>query len=204
MSLIDTAFGWWKHGDEPAHAAHELVSGASNGATLPGGNLHHPATPTEPPWLTQMDRAGLPRTLVYPNMTLGRLLDQTAERFGPSTAIVYNHHTWSWQELREQVNRLAGGLAQLGVRRGERVILTLPNCPEFIIAFFAIQKLGAVVVNPGGPGQAFVERLATFGAAVPDALREKASQACLARSFGSVTLAGTAFSSLVQCAGLAM
>src|SRR5207248_3469884 len=46
-------------------------------------------------------------------------------------------------------NRMAGGLASLGVRRGDRVLMTLPNCPEFVITFFAVQKLGAVVVNAG-------------------------------------------------------
>src|SRR6185437_3099781 len=54
-----------------------------------------------------------------------------------------------YRELLAAVNRMAGGLAHLGVRRGERVLLVLPNCPEFVIAFFAIQKLGAVVVNAG-------------------------------------------------------
>jgi long-chain acyl-CoA synthetase len=137
--LIDTAMGWWRHGETPAPVA-------VHGALAEEGPA--PA-PVEPKWLEQMDRAGLPRTLVYPTTTLGKFLDQTADRFGSATAVIYNHHTWSWQEIREQANRLAGGLSQLGVRRGERVILTLPNCPEFIIAFFAIQKLGAVVVNAG-------------------------------------------------------
>ena len=44
---------------------------------------------------------------------------------------------------------MAGGLAHLGVRRGERVLMALPNCPEFVITFLAIQKLGAIVVNVG-------------------------------------------------------
>ena len=144
-SLIDTAFSWWRH---------EARSGESTEVNQPVPVVEQPGkqtrvVPLEPPWLAQMDRAGLPRTLVYPSMSLSRLLDQNAERFGDATAIVYNHRKWTWLELREQTNRLAGGLAHLGVRRGERVILTLPNCPEFIISFFAILKLGAVVVNVG-------------------------------------------------------
>ena len=108
-----------------------------------------PTPPSEAPWLAHLDRAHIPRHLVYPSTTLGRLLDQAADRFGNSEAILYNHHRWTYRELLAAVNRMAGGLAHLGVRRGERVLLVLPNCPEFVIAFFAIQKLGAVVVNAG-------------------------------------------------------
>ena len=106
---------------------------------------HAPASP----WLAQLDRAGIPRTLTYPTTTLGRMLDQTADRFGASAALVYMNKQWTYRELLAQVNRMAGGLATLGVRRGDRVLVTLPNCPEFVIAFFAVQKLGAVVVNAG-------------------------------------------------------
>jgi long-chain acyl-CoA synthetase len=108
-----------------------------------------PAPPVEPPWLKQLDRAGIPRTLNYPSTTLGRILDQTADRFGGVTALVYNHKRWSYRQLLDQVNRAAAGLAGLGVRRGDRVLLALPNCPESVICFFAVQKLGAVVVNAG-------------------------------------------------------
>ena len=103
----------------------------------------------EHPWLTQLDRAGVPRTLIYPSTTLGRALDQTADRFNSATAMIYGDKHWTYAELLALVNRMAGGLAGLGVRRHDRVLLTLPNCPEFVIAFFAIQKLGAAAVNVG-------------------------------------------------------
>ena len=105
--------------------------------------------PADPPWLKTLDEAGVPRRLNYPTTTLGRILDHAADRFGDVTAVIYNHQRWNYGELLEQVNRTAGGLAALGVRRGERVLLTLPNCPESIISFMAVQKLGAVVVNAG-------------------------------------------------------
>lgn len=106
-------------------------------------------TAAEPPWLNQIDRAGIPRTLTYPSCTLGRLVDQAADRFGDATAVVYGDTRWNYRELLAQVNRMAGGLASLGVRRGDRVLLTLPNCPEMVVSFLAVQKLGAVVVNAG-------------------------------------------------------
>jgi long-chain acyl-CoA synthetase len=101
------------------------------------------------PWLAQLDRAGISRNLTYPTTTLARLLDQTADRFGASPALIYMNKQWTYRELLAQVNRFAGGLATLGVRRGDRVLITLPNCPEFVTAFFAVQKLGAIVVNAG-------------------------------------------------------
>src|ERR1043165_7367649 len=106
----------------------------------PNGNGQAAASP----WLKQLDRAGIPRTLTYPTTTLGRILDQTAERFGGATALVFESKHWTFRELLAQVNRMAGGLASLGVRRGDRVLMTLPNCPEFVVAFLAIQKLGAI------------------------------------------------------------
>jgi long-chain acyl-CoA synthetase len=148
--LIDTALGWWRH-NEPRDGAERN----GNGAPKPVDGAPVVAEPpaaaaaAEPAWLPQLDRLGIPRTLVYPTTTLGRLLDQTADRFGAATSLVYNHRSWTWQEVREQTNRLAGGLARLGVRRGDRVLVTLPNCPEFVFAFYAIQKLGAVIVNAG-------------------------------------------------------
>ncbi|WP_428940184.1 AMP-binding protein [Fontivita pretiosa] len=162
---VDTVMRWWKagrnHDGEDGDAA-----GACSDAQAPG---HHngnggngqrasartadhaarPAAAREPAWYGQYAAAGIPRSLIYPTTTLGRMLDQTAERFGDTTAIIYNDRTWTYAELRAEANRLAGGLSRLGVRRNDRVILALPNCPEYVISFFAIQKLGAVVVNAG-------------------------------------------------------
>jgi len=127
---------WWRNGDralEPQTAEMPVTR----------------VPPTEAPWLSHLDLAGIPRHLVYPTTTLGRILDQSADRFGNAEAILYNDHRWTYRELLAAVNRMAGGFAHLGVRRGERVLLVLPNCPEFVIAFLAILKLGAVVVNAG-------------------------------------------------------
>jgi long-chain acyl-CoA synthetase len=108
-----------------------------------------PGAAAAEPWLAQLERAGVPSHLNYPTTTLARVLDQTAERFGGSTSVLYAEKQWSYAELLARVNRMAGGLAGLGIRRGDRVLVTLPNCPEFIVTFFAIQKLGAVIVNAG-------------------------------------------------------
>ena len=133
---IDTFRRWWNNGaPEPTE-----TSAVGNGQA---------SAAAEPPWLAQLDRAGIPRSLVYPTTTLGRILDQSADRFGDAPAIVYGSLRWTYRELLAQVNRTAGGLASLGVHRGDRVLFTLPNCPEFVTSFLAVQKLGALVVNAG-------------------------------------------------------
>ena len=125
-------------------------SGNGGRGSWPMWRLHKQAAPPgDPPWLAQLDRAGIPRMLRYPSTNLARMLEQTADRFGRCAAVIYGDEQWSYQELLTRVNRFAAGLAGLGVRRGDRVLMTLPNCPEFIVSFFAVQKLGAVVVNAG-------------------------------------------------------
>lgn len=138
---FDAMFQWWSK---------------SNGHTPPRneaavGDDEHPASrsgePAEPRWYRQLDLADIPRSLRYPRTTLGRILDQAAERYGDLTSIVYEDQRWTYRELLAKVNRMAGGLARLGVKRGDHVVMALPNCPEYVLSFFAVQKLGAVAVN---------------------------------------------------------
>lgn len=131
---------WWKHPEPGA------PSTSADVATAPAQPA--PALPAKP-WLAEQAAAGVPASLVYPSTTLSRLLDQTTDRFGGAIAMAYQGRKWTYRELLAEVNRIAGGLSQLGVRPRDRVLLALPNCPEFVASFFAIQKLGAVVVNVG-------------------------------------------------------
>ena len=94
-------------------------------------------------------RLGIPRQLHYPSTTIAQLLDQSAQRYPHAPALSYDNLCWTYEELQQQVNRLAAGLATLGVRHNDRVVILLPNCPEFVTAFLAIHKLGAIVVNAG-------------------------------------------------------
>jgi len=141
---FDSMRRWWKNGGPTASVDSDRLSGVN------GNALEHADKPApEPAWLAQIDKAGFPRHVVYPNCTLGRLVDHAAERYGDSIAVVYGEEKWTYRQLLAQVNRMAGGLASLGVRRGDRVLFTLPNCPEMVVGFLATQKLGAVVVNAG-------------------------------------------------------
>ena len=71
----------------------------------------------------------------------------TAQRFADAPALIYGDLHWNYGELNQKTNRVAAALAMQGVHQGDRVMMTLPNCPEFVTCFLAINKLGAVVVN---------------------------------------------------------
>ena len=78
---------------------------------------------------------------------LYRLLDEAAARFGPKPCIDFLDRRWSFAEIKALSDRFARGLLDLGLNRGDRVGLFLPNCPYFVIAYFGILKAGGVVVN---------------------------------------------------------
>jgi long-chain acyl-CoA synthetase len=82
----------------------------------------------------------------FPKEPLFKVLDDAAEKHPSQTAIFYLGRTLNYQDLKAQVDRLASALAGLGVEKGDRVCVFLPNCPEFILSDWAIAKCGAAVV----------------------------------------------------------
>jgi long-chain acyl-CoA synthetase len=82
----------------------------------------------------------------YPEVPLYGVLDQAAAAYPGRTAILYEGRSLRYRELKNQVDRLATALAQLGVRKGDRVCLYLPNCVEFILCSWAVVRAGGVVV----------------------------------------------------------
>ncbi|CFX83767.1 AMP-dependent synthetase/ligase [Syntrophomonas zehnderi OL-4] len=62
------------------------------------------------------------------------------------TALIYYGTVITWDELRDQIMRAAGGLQKLGVEKGDRVYLGMQNCPQFVISYFAAHMLGAIVM----------------------------------------------------------
>lgn len=77
---------------------------------------------------------------------LGEALEEIAKRHKRRDAIRFEGKTITYQELDETANRVATGLATLGIQKGDRVAMMLPNIPEFAYSFVGIQKLGAVAV----------------------------------------------------------
>jgi long-chain acyl-CoA synthetase len=101
------------------------------------------------PWLAHYE-PGVPKTLEYPKLPLHRFLEQTAERYPERVVTIFMGARLTYQTLDAATNRFAQALLSLGLQRGDRVALMLPNCPQFLIAFYGALKAGAVVtaVNP--------------------------------------------------------
>jgi acyl-CoA synthetase (AMP-forming)/AMP-acid ligase II len=82
----------------------------------------------------------------FPDDPVFRVLDQAVELYPGQTAIYYLGRTINYAQLNDRVARLAAALIGLGIQKGDRVCVYLPNCPEFIISDWAIQKCGAAIV----------------------------------------------------------
>src|ERR1017187_6225892 len=85
--------------------------------------------------------------MTYPTTTLPQLLERTAAKSPDTTALIYFGTRISFRQLQEQVSRLAAGLQALGVRKGDRVALMMPNCPQFVISYFGALRAGAIVTT---------------------------------------------------------
>src|SRR5512136_1506337 len=105
-------------------------------------------------WVKNYDK-GVPSSIDYPQTALHQLLEDTAKRFPGSTAIIFpgalgDAFKMNYRQLNEDADRMANALAGMGVQKGDRVALLMPNCPQFVISYYAALKLGAIVVafNP--------------------------------------------------------
>jgi long-chain acyl-CoA synthetase len=101
------------------------------------------------PW-TRYYEPGVPASLTYPDSTLGNVLSQTAQKYPDHTALLFFGKKISYSELDGLVNRFAQALAGLGVRKGDRVAIMLPNIPQMVIAYYGTLRTGAIAVatNP--------------------------------------------------------
>ncbi|MGC4896698.1 long-chain-fatty-acid--CoA ligase [Micromonospora sp. DT31] len=98
------------------------------------------------PWVRSY-APGVPADVAAPDGSLVDLLTDAARRFGPRVALDFYGATTTFTELADQVARAAEALRRLGVGPGDRVALVLPNCPQHVVAFYAVLRLGAVVVE---------------------------------------------------------
>jgi long-chain acyl-CoA synthetase len=73
------------------------------------------------------------------------MLEQTAATASDRPALIYFGSQVSYGQLLDQVNRLAAGLQSLGLKKGDRVAIMMPNCPQFVIAFFGVLRAGGIV-----------------------------------------------------------
>lgn len=103
----------------------------------------------ERPWLAHYD-PGVPHQIEIPEVPFTAIFERTVSRFPNVPAVYFYGHRWTYRQLDRMTNRFANALIGLGVRPGDRVALLLPNCPQFVAAYFGAWKAGAVVtpVNP--------------------------------------------------------
>ena len=101
------------------------------------------------PWLKYYDPQ-VPPHLTYPRIPLYSLLDETAAKYPASPCTNFFGKRLTYREIKELSDRLAASLRRMGVPKGDRVVLLLPNSPQFIIAYYGLLKAGAVIVplNP--------------------------------------------------------
>ncbi|KQV78796.1 long-chain fatty acid--CoA ligase [Rhizobacter sp. Root1221] len=99
----------------------------------------------------------LPRDLAVPSTSLWFNLEVSARRFPQKAALVFFGEALSYAALREQAEAIAGWLQHVGVKKGDRVMLYMQNCPQFVAAYYGILRADAVVVpvNPMNKAEEF-------------------------------------------------
>ena len=100
----------------------------------------------EQPWVKNY-QPGVPARIEIPTESLVAMVEHSVAEAGSSPAMEFFGRRTTYAELGDQISRAAEGLRRLGVRAGDRVALILPNCPQHVVAFYAVLRLGAVVVE---------------------------------------------------------
>ncbi len=95
------------------------------------------------PWLKWYAK-GVPPDVDIPEKSIPEMFDEAIEKWGDKAALVFYGNKMKHKEIHELSLRFAAALYDLGVRKGDRVALFLPNCPQFIIAYHGILRIGAV------------------------------------------------------------
>ena len=99
------------------------------------------------PWLRSYPPA-VPKTLEpYPERSVFAILEEAVAQWPDSPAVAFFGKRLTYKELMAEVERFSRVLASMGIQKGDRIAFVLPNCPQYVIAFFACQRLGAVVVG---------------------------------------------------------
>src|SRR5665647_475134 len=101
------------------------------------------------PWLRYYAPA-VPAYLKYDEIIIPEMLDITVGDFPENPALVCLGYMMTYQELKDQVDRFANCLINLGIKQNDKVSVLLPNCIPIVIVYYAILKIGAVAVmnNP--------------------------------------------------------
>jgi long-chain acyl-CoA synthetase len=108
--------------------------------------LPEPSAYSQKPWLKHYD-FWVPEAINFPCQPIHMILDMAALQYGGRPAVAFRDVRLTYGEIKAQVDRLATALDGLGIGKGDRVGIMLPNCPQYLISFFAVVRLGAIVTN---------------------------------------------------------
>ena len=106
------------------------------------------------PWLKYY--GDVPHTLDYPDCSMSAMIERSAEQYGDYKALYFMGRETTFRQLQEEIDRCARALCALGIKRGERVTICMPNCPQGIVMFYAVNTIGAVanMIHPlSGEGE---------------------------------------------------
>ncbi|MFS0574572.1 long-chain fatty acid--CoA ligase [Sporosarcina sp. 179-K 3D1 HS] len=98
------------------------------------------------PW-TKYVVKGTPVEIEIPKITIPQLLEESIANFTEHTAMTFFGKTFTYRELRSRIQQTALALSKLGIQKGDRVGLMLPNCPQYPISFYAALLCGATIVQ---------------------------------------------------------
>lgn len=101
------------------------------------------------PW-HKLYQKGVPPQVDWPDGPLDGLLRTAAQRYPDQDALVFFDHAITYRELDQLVDHMAAGLQSLGLGKGDRVSVFMPNCPQLVITYEAVWRCGAIVV-PSNP-----------------------------------------------------
>jgi long-chain acyl-CoA synthetase len=98
----------------------------------------------EKPWL-KFYPEGVPATIEIPERSLTDVFDEVAGKYSGRDAMIFYGNKISFGKLREEVDRFATALHELGIRKGDKIALYLLNSPQYVIAYFGALKVGATL-----------------------------------------------------------
>lgn len=110
------------------------------------GQTPAPSPYASKPWLKNYDY-WVPEQMNYSQQSVYQMLGIASSLYADKIATAFLGAELTFSDIKRQADRLAVALAKLGIVKGDRVGIMLPNCPQYVIATFAILRLGAIVVN---------------------------------------------------------
>ena len=104
---------------------------------------------SDKPWVAHYDK-GVPQTIDYPKAPLFHFLEEAARTYPDRACTIFKGAVITYKEMNALTDSVAAALVDMGVKKGDRVGIFMPNTPQFVMAYFGILKAGGVVVatNP--------------------------------------------------------